>query len=298
MAQAKPAAQAGVNLSDPALHMQQNNTPPLTGEQLKLLKQWFRKYVHSYYTADPFLQPDLVLKEKHSRHVAGEIRAIGSQLGLGANGLRIAEAMGLLHDIGRFEQVTRYRTFVDGKSENHAELGIRVLQQEQALASWEEQTRQLVMKAISYHNRLSIPEDESPATLFYSRLLRDADKLDILALFAAYYSGGQGKRSTVVELDLPDEPGISAEVLGSLQQGKAVNMRQLRFFNDFKLLQLAWVYDINFDLTLATLHTRGYLQKIREALPPSNQIDRLYDRLLSYIEDRLRAQRAGAGHSR
>lgn len=259
----------------------------LSEENLRQLKAWFTKYVHSFYATEPVLRPDLVLKEKHSRRVGVQILNIGGKLGLGDNDLRIAETMGLLHDIGRFEQVTRYRTFSDRKSVDHAAMGLLVLQREKTLAALDEKTRQLIRKAISYHNRLGVPAEESPACLFYSRLLRDADKLDILALFADYYYIDEEKRSTIVELDLPDEPDVSPGVLKDLQQGKVVNMSHLKFLNDFKLLQLGWVYDINFQPTLQALHGHGYLQKIRATLPSSAAIDHIYAQMLSYIEGRL-----------
>ncbi len=259
----------------------------LPEEELQAVKDWFSRYVRSFYTPDPVLQPSLLLKEQHSRRVSNLILAIGGKLGLSDQGLRVAEVMGLLHDIGRFEQVTRYGTFVDRKSENHAELGLRVLEQEQVLATVADAPRQLIRKAISYHNRLAIPDGESEACLFYSRLLRDADKLDILALFSVYYHASPEERSTAVELDLPDEPGVSKEVLEDLQQGKAVVIGHLKVLNDFKLLQLGWVSDINFAPTLAILYERGYLRKIRDSLPASQAIDHIYSRILSDIEKRL-----------
>ena len=60
-----------------------------------------------------------MLKEKHSLRVCNEILNIGKNHNLTDNNLRLAEAMALFHDIGRFEQYTRYQTFVDKKSENH-----------------------------------------------------------------------------------------------------------------------------------------------------------------------------------
>jgi len=268
------------------MHREKNNYH-LTEKNLEQFKAWFTNYVHSFYVADPVLQPDLVLKEKHSRRVGLEIINIGSKLGLCDNDLRIAETMALLHDIGRFEQVTRYQTFSDRKSVDHAEMGLLVLKQEKALAALDENTRELILKAISYHNRLTIPAEESGTCLFYSRLLRDADKLDILALFANYYYVDARKRSSIVELDLPDEPELSPDVLNDLQQGKAVNMRQLKFLNDFKLLQMGWVYDVNFQPTLQAIHSHGYLKKIRNTLPSLVTIDQIYTKMISYIEGRL-----------
>lgn len=273
-------------ISSQAMFAAAPNRYAFSEQQLCHLQAWFTGYVGSFYTAHPALQSELTLKEQHSYRVSKEIKLFGNQLNLGGDDLRIADVMGLLHDIGRFEQVARYRTFVDGKSEDHAELGVKVLQREKVLATLEEETQQLILRAIAYHNRLSLPEDESPSCLFYSRLLRDADKTDILALFATYYHLAEAERSAVVELNLPDRPDVSAEILEDLRQGRTVKMQDLKCLNDFKLLQLGWVYDIHFPPTFAALRERGYLQKIRASLPASAELDQIYSQLLSYIGDK------------
>ena len=262
-----------------------SNDFPVAESDLANLKQWFSRYVQSFYSSDPSIQKVLVLKEKHSLRVCNEILNIGKKLDLSNNSLRIAEIMALFHDVGRFEQFTRHQTFVDRKSENHAELGVRVLQQEQALAALDADTRGLILKAISYHNRLSVPEDESHRCIYFSKLLRDADKVDILNLFSIYYHTGLEERSATVELDLPDTPDFSEAVLTSLQNRNMISMHQLQSLNDFKLLQMAWVYDINFPPALQMIYERDYLKKIRDTLPASEKIDQAYSRLVSYLTE-------------
>lgn len=199
----------------------------------------------------------------------------------------IAEVMALFHDIGRFEQFIRYRTFVDKKSENHGELGVKILQQEKVLAVLEEDTRELILKAILYHNRLLIPENESPVCIYFSRLLRDADKLDIFNLFSTYYYLDNSEKSSAVELDLPDVPEISGKVLNSLRQGSMVGIQHLRSVNDFKLLQMGWIYDINYQPTFRMIYERGYLQKIKDTLPSTEEIDSIYSSLMAYLKEKI-----------
>lgn len=259
----------------------------LSAAELEQIRDWFPRYVRPFYEADSSLHADLKLKEDHSRRVSDEIVALGSQLNLNADQVRIAEVMGLMHDIGRFEQLIDYGTFADGKSIDHAQLGIKVLEKEQTLAALNQNTRELICKAVLYHNRLAIPEDETQECLFFTRLLRDADKLDILSLFAAYYHADPDQRSTAVELNLPDGPGFSQEILNALLDGKPVNMRALTCLNDFKILQLGWVYDVNFNPTREALIKRGYLERIRAALPSSKEIDHLYSRVIAYCARRF-----------
>ena len=64
----------------------------------------------------------------------------------------LAEAIALLHDIGRFMQYRKYRTFFDRISENHARLGIRELVRTLALSCLESQDRRILTRAVSFHN--------------------------------------------------------------------------------------------------------------------------------------------------
>ena len=258
----------------------------VTESDLSNLKQWFSGYVHSFYCADPIVQEALLLKEKHSLNVCNEIMNIGRGLDMTPDNMRLAEVMALFHDIGRFEQVTRYKTFVDGKSENHAVLGVEILKQEKTLTALDGYTQELILKAISYHNRLSVPENENDICLYFSRLLRDADKLDIFNLVSTYYVS-DAYRSTAVELDLPDTPTVSDKVISSICEGKMISMQHLQSLNDFKLLQMSWVHDINYQPTFQMIFERDYLKKIRNTLPATEEIDHIYSKLISHLKENI-----------
>ncbi|WP_158302920.1 HD domain-containing protein [Syntrophus aciditrophicus] len=254
---------------------------------MKNLKDWFYRYVRSFYSSDSIIQQAILLKEKHSLRVCNEILNIGKKLDLSHNALRLAEVMALFHDIGRFQQFVRYQTFVDQKSENHGELGVRILKQEKALAALDRDARELILKAISYHNRLTIPENESPICTYFSRLLRDADKLDIYYVVTTCYNSNGTERKAAVELDLPDTPEVSGEILISLIEEKMISLHQLKSLNDFKLLQMAWVYDINYLPTFRMIYERNYLRKIRDTLPGTEEIEQVYCKLISFLKAKL-----------
>jgi hypothetical protein len=248
------------------------------------LKQWFHRYVQSFYSSDPDIQQAIVFKEKHSLMVCEEIMNIGRQIELSHNNLRLAEVIARFHDIGRFEQFKCYHTFADGKSEDHAQLGVKVLQQQHTLAALDPETRELILKAISYHNRLDVPEEEDHICIYFSKLLRDADKLDIFNLVINYYYNPTKERSAAVGLDLPDIPSFSDEIVNSIHEGKLIGKHKLQSLNDFKLLQMAWIYDVNFQPTSQMIEKRDYLKKIRNTLPASDKIDQIYNLLLNHLQ--------------
>ena len=88
-----------------------------------------------------------------------------------------------MHDIGRFEQVRRYNTFIDAISVDHGQFGADQLLHEGVLDQLggtysEEQTRQLEL-AIRWHSAYRIPEGLAEQERMYCNILRDADKIDI-----------------------------------------------------------------------------------------------------------------------
>jgi len=248
----------------------------ITKEHLNKFEKWFAGYLRPFQEGDEELRRNTLLKKEHTRRVRDEITGLGRELGLPEEDMRIADTLALFHDIGRFEQYSRYRTFVDRDSEDHAALGVKILDQHRVLAGLEERTRELILKAISYHNRVSLPEEESPSCLFFTRLLRDADKLDIWKVVTDYYRRKDPARDRAIELGLPDTPGFSPEVGEALLQKEIVRADRLRNLNDFKLLQVGWVYGLNFPPAFERVRRRGYLDIIRRYLPTTEEIDRIF----------------------
>ena len=239
---------------------------------------WFDRYVAGF-TAGGEAAPDVVknvrLKKDHSKRVVQEILLIAEGLGLDEETRRLAAVMALFHDIGRFEQYARYRTFADHKSENHAALGVKILRQYRVLDSLPPSVADLVCRVVSYHNRAALPGDETRECLFYARLLRDADKLDIWQVVIDHYRRQNIDGNPAIELGLPDTPGMSDRVYGDVVDGKIVDARQIRNLNDFKLLQIGWVFDINFAPALEQVKERGYVESICRTLPPSDRLTRI-----------------------
>jgi len=258
------------------------------------LKDWFLNYVQTFKRGDKNFQENIALKEKHTRKVCKEILNIGEQLGLNNNELHLAEVIALFHDVGRFEQYARYKTFVDIKSENHAELGVKILKENKVLNRFDNSIQSLMLRIISYHNRAALPEEETDTCLFFSRLLRDADKLDIMRVVTDYYNRNNGEKNGAIELGLPDTPGFSDEVYQDLINKRIVDIKHLKNLNDFKLLQMGWVYDVNFEPTFHFIKSRRYVEMIGDVLPKSYKIQKIIDVIQLYL--RKRSEENGSYH--
>jgi len=250
------------------------------------LKKWFESYIQTFKSDDADLRQNVELKEEHAKRVCEEILYIGKELKLSNQNLYLAEIMALFHDIGRFEQYKNYRTFVDQKSVNHAELGVKILKENNVLGKFDKSTKDLILKAILYHNRAILPQKETKVCLFFSKLLRDADKLDIWRVVTDYYC--KDEKNEAIELGLPDTAGISNDVYKDLMNKKIVNFRHLKNLNDFKLLQVGWIYDINFKPTFKRIEERNYLNIIYDVLPKSQKIKDIFDMVQLYLMGKTR----------
>ena len=144
----------------------------------------FQSYVADYDATNP----RIALKAEHTLCVTSLCERIARGLGLPAHDVDLAWMAGLLHDIGRFEQVRRYDTFNDAQSVSHAALGVEVL-----FGSDEQTGEPLIRRfvddpadaealriAIATHSDYRLPEDLDPRVRTLCTILRDADKIDIL----------------------------------------------------------------------------------------------------------------------
>ncbi|MEZ4599141.1 MAG: HD domain-containing protein [Syntrophotaleaceae bacterium] len=249
------------------------------------LKAWFTGYVTSFTSNNDELQRNLDLKKDHTERVCVEIMELGRQLGLSAEQLRLAEITALFHDVGRFEQYTRYGTFADSRSVDHAQLGVQILRDKMVLAGLEEGTRDLVLHAIARHNRAALPVEADAICLFFTRLLRDADKLDIWRVVTDYYRQENPTPNAALEMGLPDSPAISEPVAAALLAGRIVDLRQVQNLNDLKLLQVGWVYDLNFPPSFRRLQDKGYLDILRASLPETEIVAKIFAALKTMQPD-------------
>ncbi len=235
----------------------------MTAHQLRKIRTWWHAYVRRFDAVDADLRRNMRLKEAHTLRVCKEAASIARALAISREDLRLTEALVLLHDVGRFVQYARYRTFSDRLSENHALLGLKILKQERVLDPISPRSQQILRWAIRYHNQARIPPVRDHRLVFFARLLRDADKLDIWRLMIDYSNSPPGRKNHAITIGLPEGKGVSPGVMKDLRAQRIVARKDVKNLNDFKLLQLGWVFDVNYLPTLRTLQKRKYLEKLR-----------------------------------
>lgn len=248
-------------------------------------KSVFEEYTSSYNTDDPKIR----LKVIHINHVTGNSRRIAQDLGLSEEEQELAELIGLLHDIGRFEQIRLYGTFADDKSVDHAEKGVEVLFADNNIRSFinTNQYDSIIRKAISNHNKLKVEENLSEREQLHCKIIRDADKLDIFRCFLT------DKLEDLVHMESTD---VSAEILSpetceEFKKEKLMVFANCKTNMDFIVCILAFIYDFNFKETLKIIKERDYINRIVQRVNAKDEYTReklneIQEYAMGYIQRR------------
>ena len=274
----------------------------MTPETLKILEHKFLDYADRYISQSPNLSP-LVLKKEHTIRVCGEIESLVKDIMQDSsfsylsdpseqnfslsnfssvNSQRpdlLARAMALFHDIGRFRQFQTYKTFLDHKSANHAGLSIIEIDAHNMLSICSERERELIKGAIAVHNAAVIPQIEDKELIFFMRLLRDADKLDIWRVVIDNYLSPDPESKDAINLGLQDYGKCSSEALQSILNHTYVKINSVKELNDLKLMQISWVFDLNFSHSIRRVKERGYADQLISTLSIQKKSDELNNAL-------------------
>jgi hypothetical protein len=257
-------------------------------DDLILFRKWFTDYCKSFYSPDIEDQKNISLKEHHTDRVCENIVELSRRLSLDGHKTMLAEAIALFHDIGRFPQYAQYKTFRDSVSVNHGLLGAQTLLKEGVLHALPENEQALIIEAVKFHNAFSIPKKAHNDTIFFIKLIRDADKLDIWRVFIEYYESSDKSTAPAITLGLPDIPEYSKDILPHLSQKKVVSLSQLKTVNDFKILQLSWLYDLNFTPSFQLFSERDYLSRMTAQLLQTEEIQEIARYLENFVNQRLK----------
>ena len=258
-------------------------------EQLIKYKAWFDKFTAGFYGDDEFVNANIKVKEDHSRRVCGEMFYLAGELRLNENQRLLAETIGLLHDVGRFPQFIKYRTYNDPRSVNHCLLALDVLKKENLLVQLPADERQIIETAIELHGKKKLPGNLAGEALLFSKMIRDADKLDIYHVVTkAYIQHRDDPDNFKLEIEFPDEPECTPVVLDAVFSGRVIDYKELRTWNDMKLCILGWVYDINFPAALKRMKQRRSLETIFEFLPDNEDTQKVRDKIFAYVDSRLK----------
>jgi len=247
----------------------------------------FESYVNLFSGLNPEQQRNFSIKKEHTLRVAGNARQLAGLLNLTPEEEQIAIIAAVFHDIGRFKQIAEFSTLDDSVSMDHAELAVEILKEKQFLEFLSNEMREQVLSTILLHNKYELHRNLAAEELFQAQLLRDADKLDILKVLVEYYTTRNQPVNHMLTWELPKSSTVSPGVVKEIMAGKLVSKKEVKNETDVKIMQLSWIYDINFKPTVELILRRRYLENIYNSLPKNDQIFEIYRKVKVFAENRM-----------
>jgi len=217
-------------------------------------KEEFIKYTEKFNTKDENIER----KQQHSLRVMKIAEQIATNLKLNEEQIQLATLIGLLHDIGRFKQYTDIEVGNNLEEFDHGDYGAKVLFEEGLIRKFIETNKydEIIKKSIKNHNKFSIETGLTQEELLFAKLIRDADKIDILyeSIDIYYKNNEEEVNKSVLSEKIYNEFTKKATIK------KEKNVR-LKFIDDITCV-IAFIYDINYKTSFEIIKEKDYINKI------------------------------------
>ena len=228
---------------------------------------FFNNYIKNY---DRRLK-GIKLKYNHSFRVIEKAINIGNTLKLDKEDMETVRVCALFHDIARFEQYTKYKSFDDSKTFDHGDRGEEILKENGY-------TNSVVLNTVKYHNKLDIPKNLSDNDKLFLKIIRDADKLDIME-----YQYNDCKTKNTVIPDYVKDYFINEKSID----------RYVKFNPEGNLIgvlrMLAFIFDLNYKSSFKYIKDLDLINKKCDSIKKQGNtgIDEIRDICNKYVESRL-----------
>ena len=258
-------------------------------EQFNNIQKWFHKYVKNITPDSGKLITLIQLKLDHSLNTADHSMAIGEDMRWSRSDILTAEALGLLHDVGRFSQLVEFGTFSDTGSINHGECGYKIVKQFNILSPLAPDDQSRILDGIRYHNLAEIPQHINSDSLRFVKLVRDADKLDIFRVISDSIKNNRLDDYPEITLNIDINGPVNPSALAQVLNKQIVAYKNVKSLADFGLTQLSWIYDINYKFTFQQIFDRRILEQVTELLPEEKEVQKVVQAVKTFIAQKLQA---------
>lgn len=252
-------------------------------------RKFFKKFLSKYENQN---QPGFLLKVIHSKQVSYYAKKLAKKLNLSYEDIKLAELIGLLHDIGRFEEINFFKQF-DSVRFDHASYGVKMLFQKSLIRNFivDDSYDEIIKTAILNHSRIDIPKNLDKRILIHTKILRDSDKLDNFRVkrceeIPLIFPGLVRKREDI------ENSLLSNEVYESVKNQKCVDIKDRKTPLDYWVCVLAFVFDLNFKQSYEMIQKNQDIDYLIERFQYKNKEVKVkmqeIKRILNfYIEDKI-----------
>lgn len=242
------------------------------------VKEAFAFYVNAYNQKDQKIK----LKIDHTYRVAELCDRISESLELSNEDRELAWLIGMLHDIGRFEQLRQYGTFIDADSMDHAEYGVEILFLEGKIRDFIDSSAadDMIQTAVGNHSAFKLPENLTKRERMFCNIIRDADKIDILKVnsltpFEDIYN---------VSTEELKQAEVSKEVLESFYEEHAIAKKYKKTPADHIVGPISLVYELIFPISHQIMMEQGYLQVLMDFHSDNPVTRKQFEEMKQYME--------------
>ena len=252
-------------------------------------KNEFRNFLDKYEDKSDL---SFKLKVVHTYHVTENSKYIAEKLNLSKEDIELAELIGLLHDIGRFEELKITKELNSVKFD-HATHGSKMLFEKGMIRKFVEDSQydEIIKKAIENHGRLAIEKGLNKRELLHSKIIRDADKLDNYRV----------KKDEKIEAIFPkrvnrkediEESLLCDKVYETVLNRKCVNIYDRVTPLDFWVCILAFTFDLNFDVTYNMVKEKGYINILIDRfdykdIETKNRMENIRNIINKFIDEKI-----------
>ncbi len=266
------------------------NLPCSSTCRYKEAGQIFEKYLDDYDRENDKVK----LKIIHTYGVVEQSTELSRRLGLSEEDTSLAIIIALLHDIGRFEQLKRYDSFLPDTMD-HAAYGVKVLFEEGMIRKFvpEDTWDDIIRTAIAKHSDFRLEGIEDERTLLHAKIIRDADKLDNcrvkLVDALETFVGAPAE-------EIGAQP-ISQKVREDALAGRCIFSPDRVTEMDYWVSYVAYFYDLNFRESLEIVRENDFVRRIIGRIPYSDPetaktMKELEKNLLEYIREKTQMEPA------
>ncbi|MBF0452268.1 MAG: HD domain-containing protein, partial [Candidatus Magnetomorum sp.] len=245
-------------------------------------RKWFTHHVADSRSNSQIPAIYIDWYEKHTLNVCEHIVNICESLSLTHSEKNIAETIALFHDLASFEQLWEYR---HKQLARYPSVSLKRADTEQLFSSCTEREHEIIKKAIAFHNLKTLPILDDTEILFYTRLIRDADKLDLWRQMAEYCKQKNDSIYQLIWPQLANTSEMSDIILKTINENATVLFTNVKTLNDFKLLQISWIFDLNFTESFRQLKKNSFIETILSDLSQKKDVKSIYETLEAYIDD-------------
>jgi len=255
------------------------------GELISTLRTEFKEYILSFksvpYTSNPTIEKTVL----HTDRVVENILILADSLELSENEKHVAEIAAQFHDVGRLWLLLPENS--ESKITDHAEASVEYLKSSPIFGQLDEPTQNIVIQVIKNHNKPEVSKKEGDGTLLYTKLLRDADKLDSWRSTAEYLTRKGGKPNMAIELALSEKPIVTSSFCKTVIEGGIPNRGDIVTFNDFLIFQMSWIFDLQFKKSFKIVNQKQYIRYIYDSLPKNDSVIEIYRMIRIHIENQI-----------